>query len=165
MALSSCAKTFSLAKTADQETFRVDQHDSRPGLHPVSVPDTAVGVVDDRMADFVAEHRFLDALGVFLAVELGRVDADDDELVRILLFQPDQVGNDVYAVNSAERPEIEDDDFAAQVGELERLVGADPADAAVEICGPGSGGLSRGPRHRSRKRKQQASGKGKAAAG
>ena len=49
-----------------------------------------------------------------LVRELGGVDADDDELVRILLFQLLEVGQDVHAVDAAVRPEIEQHDPPAQ---------------------------------------------------
>ena len=71
-----------------------------------------VGVVDDRMLDLVAQDRLADALGVLLVLELGRVDADDDQLVGVLLLELGQVGQDVDAVDAAERPEVEQDDLA-----------------------------------------------------
>ena len=57
----------------------------------------------------------------FSVVELGGVDADDDDLIGVFLFQLGQVGQRVDAVDAAERPEIEDDDLAAQVLELDGM--------------------------------------------
>ncbi len=94
-----------------------------------------MGVVDDGVADFVAQNGFADIFAVFLRVELGRVDADDDDLVGVLLFQLGQVGQRVNAVDAAERPEVEDDDLAAQVFELDGAGGVEPAAAAVQFGG------------------------------
>jgi hypothetical protein len=52
------------------------------------------------------------------------VDADDNDLVVILLLQPDQIGEEVQAVDSTQCPEFEDDDFATQVLEPDGLVRA-----------------------------------------
>jgi hypothetical protein len=41
------------------------------------------------------------------------MNADDDYFVGILLLQPDQVGEEMKAINSAQRPEVEDDNLAA----------------------------------------------------
>jgi hypothetical protein len=52
----------------------------------------------------------------------------------MLLLQPDQVGEEVQAVNSAQRPEFEDDDFAPQVLESDWVIGAERRpDGAIEI--------------------------------
>ena len=69
----------------------------------------------------------------FLVVELGGVDADDDQLVGVLLLQLGQVGQGVDAVDAAERPEIEQDDLAAQVLELDRTGGVEPGHAAFQF--------------------------------
>ena len=79
----------------------------------VGLPDVLVGVVDHRMGDLVAEDGLADAGGFLLVVELGRVDADDHQLVGIFLLQLGQVGQDVDAVDAAQRPEVEQDDLAA----------------------------------------------------
>ncbi len=118
---------------ANQETFGIHQEDGRPGLHAVAVPDFPFGVVEDRVVNLIAVHGLADVGWIFLAVELRRVDADDDQLIGILLFQPDQVGYLVDAVNSTQGPEVEDDDLAAQVLELNRGPGANPARAAVQL--------------------------------
>ena len=56
-----------------------------------------------------------DVLGVLLGVELGGVDADDDQLVLVLLLELGEVGQDVVAVDAAERPEVEQDDLALEL--------------------------------------------------
>ena len=77
-------------------------------------------VVDHGMLDPVLRDLAADVLGVALGVELGRMDADDDQLVLVLLLELGQVGEDVVAIDAAERPEIEQDDLAAQLGEGDR---------------------------------------------
>ncbi len=117
-----------------QVAFRIDDTDRRPGLDAVGHPDFAVGVVDDWMVQLVSKHRFLDALGIFFVVELGGVDADNDHFVWILLLQPDQVGEEVQAINSTQSPEFQNDNFAAKILELDGLVRADGGtDGAVKL--------------------------------
>ena len=65
------------------------------------------------------------------ASNLAAVDADDDQLVLVLLFELRQVGQHVVAVDAAKRPEIEQHDLAAQLGKRDRT-GIDPADASLE---------------------------------
>jgi hypothetical protein len=65
------------------------------------------------VVQLVTLHRFLDAFGIFFVVELGGVDAEDDDLVGILLLQPDQVGEEMQAVNSTQGPKFKDDNLAA----------------------------------------------------
>jgi hypothetical protein len=94
------------------------------------------------MLDVVAQDRLTDRVRVLLVVEFGRMDADDHQLLRVLLFQPDQIRNDVHAVDAAEGPEVQEDDLSLQVLQLDRLVGVEPADAALEIGGFPRGALS-----------------------
>ena len=69
------------------------------------------------------------------AGELGRVDADHDQLVLVLLLELGQVGQDVVAVDAAERPEVEQDDLAPQLGEADRAA-VDPAQRRPLRLGP-----------------------------
>jgi hypothetical protein len=86
------------------------------------------------MVQLVAEHRFFDAFGIFLVVELGGMDANNNDLVGILLLQPDQVGEEVQAINSTQCPKFQNDDFAAKILESDGLVRADGGtDSAVEL--------------------------------
>ena len=67
----------------DDLPFGIDQHAASasywtPNLFQIVM----VGVVDHRVLDLVPQDRFADVLGVLLALELGRVDADHHQLVR-----------------------------------------------------------------------------------
>src|SRR5262249_54634186 len=103
--------------------------------HPVSVPELAVRVVNDGVVQLVTFHGLAHGGQALFQVELGRVHADDDQHAAVLFFQPDQVGENVEAVNSAAGPEFEDDDLAAEVAQAEGPVGPQPAGAAVEFGG------------------------------
>ena len=54
-------------------------------------------------------------------------------LIGVFLFEPGQVGKHVDAVDAAQGPEVEKDDLAAQVLQLDRAGGVEPGDAAVEL--------------------------------
>ena len=97
------------------------------------MPDFMVGVVDDGMLDVVAQDGFADARGFLFIVELGGVHADDDQDAGILGLELGEIGERVDAVDAAEGPEIENDDAALQIFEVERLVGVQPVDAAGEF--------------------------------
>ena len=117
-------------------------------LDAVALPDFHLGVVDDRVRDLVAEDRLADAFAIFFVFELGGVDADDHQLVFVLLFQLGQVGKGVDAVDAAEGPEVEEDDLALEVLELDGPGGVEPAGAAVELGGGVAGFPGRPPPRR-----------------
>ena len=110
---------------------RVDQHQRRPAIHAETLPYGHVSVVDDRMLDPVFRHLAPDVLGVLLGIELGRVDADHHQLFLIFLLELRQVGQNVVAVDAAIRPEIQEDDLALELGEVDGA-GVDPADSSFQ---------------------------------
>ena len=124
------------AAFGDEIAFRIDHPQAGPTAAVVSVPDLVVGVVDHRMLDFVAQDGLADVLGVVLGVELGGVDADDHHVVRIRVLELFQLRQDVHAVDAAVGPEIEDDEFAAQGVEIDRLVGIEPLRCRLPMRGP-----------------------------
>jgi hypothetical protein len=78
------------------------------------------------MAHVVADDGALKGLVVALVLELGRMDADDNEGVPKTLFKGPELFKDVEAVDAAERPEVEEDYLAPQGSEREILPGVDP---------------------------------------
>src|SRR5437879_2951938 len=122
--------------TPDGVALGVDQDQGRPRAHAITPPDGHVGVVDDGMFDFIAKNGLADALGILLIVKLRRVDADHDQLIRVLLFQLGQFGQRLNTVDTTESPEIDEYDLAAQIPELERAGGIEPGHAAVELRRP-----------------------------
>ena len=112
--------------------FRIDQHERRPGADTELAPDGHLVVVDDGMLDLVAENGIADVGRVFLVVELGRVDADDDDLVGVLLFEVGKVGQDMHAVDAAVGPEVEQDDLAAHILQGNRPADVEPFRTALE---------------------------------
>ena len=98
----------------------VDQHERRPAIHAEPVPERHPRIVDHRMLDPVFGDLAADVLGIALGVELAGMDTDDHELILIFFFELGQVRQDVMAIDAAKRPEIEQDDLAAQLGERDR---------------------------------------------
>ena len=118
---------------ADHIAARVDEHLRRPRPHGVRLPDAERRVVGDGMADAEALQRPADVVGAPLVVELGRVDADDDQHVGEPGLQALQIGQHVLAVDAAVGPEIEQHDLAAQLRERDRRRRVEPGDGALEF--------------------------------
>jgi hypothetical protein len=76
--------------------------------------------------ELVAQDDAADVVDLLLVVELRGVDACNDVFLRVLLFEPLEVGDDVDAVDAAVSSEVEQHDFAAQLRERERPVGVEP---------------------------------------
>lgn len=87
------------------------------------------------MGDVVAHHRFADIGRDLLSCELGRVHANHDEFVWILLPESTQLRDIVVAVNSTEGPELQYDDLAAQRVERQWLGCIQPVQAHREFRG------------------------------
>jgi hypothetical protein len=56
---------------------------------------------------------------------------DDDERVAIFLLEPAQLGDDVHAVDATVGPEVEQDDFAAQLFQRQRPRDVQPVNGPV----------------------------------
>jgi hypothetical protein len=84
------------------------------------------------MLHAVALDRGDQRVRVGLVDELGRVDADDHQLLGVLLLHRAQLVEDVQAVDAAERPEVEQDEATSQVADGQRGGGVEPA-AAGEL--------------------------------
>ena len=97
--------------------LRVDHGDGRPRAHAVVMPHAELPVVDDRMQDAEPVACLGDALGMALCRELAGVHSDDREDVRETFMQLPNTREHVHAVDSTVRPEVEQDDASAQVGE------------------------------------------------
>src|ERR1051325_5321743 len=92
---------------ADNVAARIDQHLGGPGAHTVALPNLVVGVVVNRVLQFIAQDDAPDVFRVFLIFKFRRVYADNHELIGILVLQALQIGNDVNAVDAAVGPKIE----------------------------------------------------------
>ena len=66
------------------------------------------------MLDFVTQNNAADVLRFFFIFEFGRVNPNYHKFIRILLFQPLQIRNDVHAIYAAVSPKVEQDNFAPQ---------------------------------------------------
>ena len=67
------------------------------------------------MGDVVAVDGCGERYGVGFVLEFGAVHADGDEYVGEFFFEGAQLVEDVQAVDAAEGPEVENNDFAAQI--------------------------------------------------
>jgi hypothetical protein len=66
------------------------------------------------MSYLVAKARFEDPVCFALRDIFSAMNTDDDDIICILFFDLPQLRKDVYAVDSAIRPEVEQYDFPAQ---------------------------------------------------
>ena len=113
--------------------LRIEEGERRPGPHRVGTPGAEVPVVDDGMVDAEPEAGIGEVRSSALGGELTRVHPDDHEhVVKPLLELPDP-REQVEAVDSAVRPEVEDDDLAAQVGDAEWALDVEPVESLQEL--------------------------------
>ena len=137
----------------DDVALGVDDDEGRPGASRVGAPRDELGVVEDGMVDGVALDRRGECVRVGLVLELGRVHPDDGQRVGVLRLDRTQLVEDVEAVDTAEGPEVENEDATPEVGQRQGpSAGVEPA-TADEL---GSPDLDPGPegwlsRHRSRR--------------
>ena len=114
----------------------VDDHQCGPGPGGVILPGDQLRVIQDRVLDLVALHRSGQRVGVSLMLKLRRVHAHGDQHIVETLLQRTQFVQHMEAVDAAEGPEIENDDFAAQILEGDLLTsGVQPA-SADQLGGP-----------------------------
>ncbi len=118
---------------ADDAAIRADEHERRPGAHRVFAPDAHRVIVDDRVVDVQSTNRILKMNVEALGRVLGAMDADDEELIVEVGFEIPQLRDDVQAVDSAVGPEIENDELASQVGDLQRALGVEPGQPIREL--------------------------------
>jgi hypothetical protein len=113
---------------------RPHEHERGPRSHGVGTPDPVPLVHHDRVPHAVARHGLRDAKGVALGRELGRVDADHHHRIAgALVFQGSQHGEHVQAVDSAIRPEVQDDDVPPKLRQAQRAGGAQPPEAVRQL--------------------------------
>jgi hypothetical protein len=110
----------------------VDEVDGRPVVVVERPPDGELVVDDDRVADVELAGRAAHVVEVVLEAEFERVHADDDEpAVAIPLVPRPDVRRRAQPGDARVRPEVDEDDTAAELGGRERL-GVEPDGRAVE---------------------------------
>jgi hypothetical protein len=124
----------------------IDQDERRPGRDGVCGPGAQLGIVEHRVGDPEALDRPHDGLVIVLVGELGRMDADHEQVVAELPLEVAQLLEHVHAVDAGLREEVEQHDAPAQRCERERARGADEAARAVQFGRP----HAHGRRHRRR---------------
>jgi hypothetical protein len=99
----------------------VYHNECRPRIHGVRAPDAELPIVDDRMCDVIAQTSFPDAGSIALGDIFATVHTDDRYIARILLLDLPQLRKNMNAVDSAIRPEVEQDHVSAQLGQTKRI--------------------------------------------
>ncbi len=61
------------------------------------------------------------------------MDAHDHQLIGIFLFEFGEIGERVDAIDAAKSPEVEDNDLAAEVGQLQRTGRIEPVGSTLEL--------------------------------
>jgi hypothetical protein len=104
------------------DALAVDEVERRPVVVGEGVPDRVVVVLGDGVVDPALLVGLAHEVDVVLEGELGRVDADDDQPVVAVGLRPRaDVGLGAQPVDAGQRPEVCEDDAAAQPLRLERL--------------------------------------------
>src|SRR4051794_14921638 len=121
------------------DPVRVDEVERRPVVVVEGAPDLVVAVEHDRVVDPSRLRRAPHAIDFLLERELRGVDSDDDQSVASVGLRP---GTDVrllaQPVDACQRPEVDEDDVAAQVGGAEWL-GVQPRGRSIETWDVGLG--------------------------
>ena len=92
-----------------------------PVLISIGLPGAKVIVNGDRIRHAQTGDGVLDVVQVLFIVELGAVNADDDQALVFVLGIPFlHRRNHMDAVDSAKRPKVNHDHLAAQIRQLER---------------------------------------------
>ena len=104
----------------------VNDEQSGPGSHGPTAPDQKIAVIDHGVFDPIPQYDLAQVIGVALVGELGRVDADNHQLVRKFLLQLLQLRDDMHAVDAAVGPEVQDDGLAFELRQLDRLLSIQP---------------------------------------
>ena len=120
---------------ADSLAGGIHQRHGWPSIRSPRTPDLEVLVVHHRMGDLVPLDDVPKVLSLTLVGELGRVHPNDHQLLGKLGLEPFQVRNDMNAVDTAIRPEVEENDLALQRVHRDRLVGVDPVEAVRKLWG------------------------------
>jgi hypothetical protein len=107
--------SFSEVLVAD-EAVRVDEVERRPVVVVEGAPHRVIVVDRHRIVDLALPRRLPHAIDLVLERELRRVDSDHDQPVVSVALRP---GADVrllaQPVDARQRPEVHDDDVAAQL--------------------------------------------------
>ena len=111
----------------DDVPLRVDHAQGRPGPGGVLAPRHHLRIVQHRMRHAVPLDGRRERVGILLVLELRRVHPDRHQYVAVPLLQRPQLVQHVQAVDAAERPEVQQHDLAAQLGQ------AQPAPAGVHL--------------------------------
>jgi hypothetical protein len=127
----------------DHHAGGIKEHERGPGSNSILPPDSEIGVVDDGVFDPVSLDSTAQAAARPFAWELGRVDANNDEFVWEFGFELRQLGKQMQTIDSAECPEIEDDQFAAEIFQPQWSSGVEPLKAIREVRRSNRSGVSR----------------------
>jgi hypothetical protein len=123
------AKIFSenfTGKLTGNSPARIDQNQGWPGSHRVLVPYNELMIVDHRMLNTMPHDGLADIFESFFSREFGGMNADHDQLFRVLRFKSTQLRDIMVAVYSTIGPEFEQDDFSAKGFQLQWMGGVDP---------------------------------------
>src|SRR6266542_725094 len=114
------------------DAVRVDEVERRPSIVVESAPDLVVVVERDRVVDRSLLRRLPYAVDLVLERELRRVDSDHDQpLVSVGLRPGTHVRLLPQPVDAGQRPEVEEDDPALELGGAEWL-GVEPPSRPAE---------------------------------
>jgi hypothetical protein len=115
-------------------TFPVYYDQRRPGSHRIGAPDAELPIVDYRVGQSKAKRGFKNPGCLALRDIFAAVYSDDDNVIRISLFDLPQLRENMDAIDSAIGPEIEKHYLAAQLLDTQCLaVGMNPIETLGKI--------------------------------
>ncbi len=107
---------------SDHASGGVDYLQCWPCVHGIAAPHAKLAIVDNRVRHAKPVYSIADALGSTFRVVFAAVHTDDRNLIRETLLELPQLRENMNAVYSTIRPEIEEQDLASKVSQNERAV-------------------------------------------
>ena len=108
-------KTNLAGMATDDTSPRVNYNNRWPAIDFIARPNHMGRIIDNRVFNLIAQHGFPNVNCGPFGRKLSGVDSDDDQAIRILVFELFQLGQDVHAIRTTVCPEIENHELAAQI--------------------------------------------------
>jgi hypothetical protein len=119
--------------SGNDSIFRVNEHQGRPRSNGIFPPQAHRSVIDYRVGDAITQHCIAYTIRELLPFELWRVDTYYSQLPGKGCFYLAQLRECMHAVDSAQCPEVDDQDMIAEFVDVQWMVAINPIQSLGEI--------------------------------